>query len=74
MIESGEFRSASDDEIEVRVNLVQKGSAIEYRPLLLNDPNEPLEWKSTPFQAAEVHSEDQALSLVSRWLETSYGD
>ncbi len=59
------YRTASNDEIEVRVDLESPSSPIQYR--VLDDEK----WHSTPFQRADARFEDDALALVEAWLEDS---
>ena len=61
------YRTASNDEIEIRVDLERPSSPIQYRGL--DDESE--KWHSTPFQRADVRFEDDALALVDAWLEDS---
>jgi hypothetical protein len=64
------MRTAKNEDIEIRINLEKPSSAIEYR----NIYPDTTDWKPTPFNAADATDEDDALSMVDEWLETSYSN
>jgi hypothetical protein len=59
------YTYAADDEIEIRVNLEQSASPIEYR--LIDSET----WHGTPFQRADVSFETDAIATVNAWLDNA---
>jgi len=57
------LRHAENNDIEIRVDLEQSNSIVEYR--LINEEA----WNPTPFQRAEFNTEDDALKIIDAWLE-----
>jgi hypothetical protein len=57
----------SNEDIEIRVDLERPEAMIEYR-LTTRDPEDDT-WHPTPYQRADVTTEDDALALVDGWLE-----
>lgn len=60
------YRTAGNNEIEVRVDLEQSASQIQYR---LVESDGAGDWKGAPFQRADVVCESDALTLVDNWLD-----
>jgi len=63
-----DYNTASDGEIEVSVALADPAGHVQYRVVQREDDR----WYSTPFQAADVRSADQALKKVDLWLASSF--
>lgn len=61
------YTYASNETIEIRVDLEQSTSQIQYRLLHLDDDV----WIGTPFQRADIRFEEDALRTVDCWLESS---
>lgn len=66
------YDTASNGEIEIRVDLTQSSATVYYR--LIDDPRdwdaapEDFHWESTPFQRAGMRSAEDALQYVADWL------
>lgn len=58
-----DYNTAKNEEIEVRVDLERPESVIQYRCL-----DDEIIWVSTPFQRADVTTEEDALVLIDNWL------
>ena len=63
------FEIASDGEVEVCVNLVERTSPVVWRQAGSGEDR----WDSTPYQSADVRDVHDALRKVTLWLDTSYG-
>lgn len=60
--------TASDEEIEVSVDLANPVSPIVWRKA----DSEEDKWQSTPYQSNDVRTVTEALKKVSLWLDASY--
>jgi len=59
------YTYAKDDEIEIRLDLSRPEISISYR--LIGESDGP--WISTSFQRSDVRDENEALDIVSAWLD-----
>lgn len=62
------FQTASDEEIEVNLDVSNPAAPIVWRKADCEDDT----WQSTPYQSNDVSTVAEALKKVSLWLDTSY--